>query len=107
MEKSGEDGQWRGLRDIMMLVCGGISGGGIFLRCYRISYKFFLRCSINTSLHLKVEIEFCGCQQGVGYIRFVPIIMPLGVSHNTLFHERAFGVLGSLERCRILCGLQL
>ena len=64
----------------------------------RISYKFFLRCSINTSLHLMVEIEFCGCQQRVGYLRFVPIIMSLGVSHATLFHERAFGVLGSLER---------
>ena len=45
-----------------------------------------------------VEIEFCGCQQRVGYLRFVPIIMSLGVSHATLFHERAFGVLGSLER---------
>ena len=42
--------------------------------------------SINTCLHLTVEIEFCGCQQRVGYLRFIPIIMPLGF-HVPLFSE--------------------
>lgn len=39
MEKSGEDGQWSGLRDIMMLVCGGISGGWDFFNYLRFDVR--------------------------------------------------------------------
>ena len=48
--------------------------------------------------HLMVEIELCGCQQIVGYLRSVLIIMPLGFPQATPSNGRAFGVLGSHER---------